>query len=69
MRALLHVQGREEEGYVQLIRKNIFFGQNQIILTKLLHFQQIEKKRRDRINNSLAELRQLVPAALKKQVG
>lgn len=28
---------------------------------------QIEKKRRDRINSSLAELRQLVPAALRKQ--
>lgn len=28
---------------------------------------QIEKKRRDRINSSLAELRQLVPAAFKKQ--
>lgn len=28
---------------------------------------QIEKKRRDRINSSLAELRQLVPAALQKQ--
>ena len=31
--------------------------------------QQIEKKRRDRINSSLAELRQLVPAVMRRQVG
>lgn len=37
-------------------------------LTLLFYRQQIEKKRRDRINSSLAELRQLVPAALRKQV-
>jgi len=28
----------------------------------------IEKRRRDRINNSLSELRRLVPAAFEKQV-
>lgn len=38
-------------------------------LVKIIFYQQqIEKKRRDRINSSLAELRQLVPAALRKQV-
>ena len=37
-------------------------------MTLLFYQQQIEKKRRDRINSSLAELRQLVPAALRKQV-
>jgi len=32
-------------------------------------YQVIEKRRRDRINNSLSELRRLVPAAFEKQVG
>lgn len=31
--------------------------------------QIIEKRRRDRINNCLVELRRLVPAAFEKQVG
>lgn len=31
--------------------------------------QIIEKRRRDRINNSLSELRRLVPSAFEKQVG
>lgn len=38
------------------------------MLKIIFYRQQIEKKRRDRINSSLAELRQLVPAALQKQV-
>jgi hypothetical protein len=33
----------------------------------LINFQMIEKRRRDRINNSLLELRRLVPAAFEKQ--
>lgn len=36
-----------------------------------MHFvfpQIIEKRRRDRINNSLSELRRLVPSAFEKQV-
>lgn len=32
------------------------------------HQQIIEKRRRDRINNSLSELRRLVPSAFEKQV-
>lgn len=32
-----------------------------------MHMQMIEKRRRDRINNSLNELRRLVPAAFEKQ--
>lgn len=32
------------------------------------HFQIIEKRRRDRINHSLSELRRLVPSAFEKQV-
>lgn len=31
-------------------------------------WQIIEKRRRDRINNSLSELRRLVPSAFEKQV-
>ena len=38
-------------------------------LTPLCAPQIIEKRRRDRINNSLSELRRLVPSAFEKQVG
>lgn len=34
----------------------------------VLRLQIIEKRRRDRINNSLSELRRLVPSAFEKQV-
>ena len=42
----------------------------EVFMTCLLYFflQIIEKRRRDRINNCLVELRRLVPAAFEKQV-
>lgn len=42
-------------------------GNNQIIRVVCI-WQIIEKRRRDRINNSLSELRRLVPSAFEKQV-
>ena len=42
-------------------------GEIKILLLYLL--QLIEKRRRDRINSCLVELRRLVPAAVEKQVG
>lgn len=45
---------------------------NRQLVANFLHFfsdlQIIEKRRRDRINNCLVELRRLVPAAFEKQV-
>lgn len=41
---------------------------NKILCIFFLHTQVIEKRRRDRINNCLMELRRLVPQAFEKQV-
>lgn len=43
-------------------------GEKKIINMRLVARQIIEKRRRDRINNSLSELRRLVPSAFEKQV-
>jgi len=40
----------------------------QSIIFVFIFLQIIEKRRRDRINNCLVELRRLVPAAFEKQV-
>lgn len=44
------------------------WGEKMIINMRCVARQIIEKRRRDRINNSLSELRRLVPSAFEKQV-
>lgn len=51
-----------------LLHFEIYSLDGNILLCFVCFLQIIEKRRRDRINNSLSELRRLVPSAFEKQV-